>query len=301
MAAAAAPSPRWRCLQVVVVAWLLIAVAGTTPARSMYDEVELTWGGDHSYYFMDGDGNGGETLALCLDETNGSGFASKDAHLYGRFDIDMKLVDGHSAGTVTTFYLVPDDVPWDNHDEVDMEFLGNVTGQPYTLHTNVFVNGKGGRVQQFKLWFDPSADYHTYSIEWNPKHIIFYIDGVPIRDYKSDAASGKPFPSWQHMRLHGTLWDAEEWATRGGRDKTDWTQAPFYAYYRNLRVTPCSPSPGVAWCGAEPPESTRFQQGADAAALQQARQYVIYDYCRDPKVQKWFNDTGFVPAECSSN
>ena len=124
------------------------------------------------------------------------------------------------------------------------------------------------------------------------------MDGTPVRAFENHAARGVPFPTWQRMRLQGTLWNADEWATQGGRVKTDWTQAPFYAYYRNLRVTPCAPSPGVAWCGDEPPESAWFDQRLDAAALQRVRaENMVYDYCVD---QKRFGDTGF-PVECTAS
>ncbi|XP_066352553.1 xyloglucan endotransglucosylase protein 7-like [Miscanthus floridulus] len=279
--------------RMVVFAFLAMALAYRTAVVALlYDDIQISWGQD-TFFYMDGDI---DTLALGLDHTSGSGFSSKDAYLYARFDMDIKLVSNDSAGTVATFYLTPDDVPWEYHDEVDMEFLGNVTGEPYTLHTNVYVNGVGSREQQFHLWFDPAEDFHTYSIEWNPKYIIFLVDGTPIRAYKNDRARGVPFPTWQRMRVQGSLWNADEWATQGGRVKTDWTQAPFYAYYRDFRVTPCVPSPGVAWCGDEPAQSTWFDQRLDAVALHKVQEEnMVYDYCTD---EKRFKDNG-LPMECN--
>lgn len=57
-------------------------------------------------------------------------------------------------------------------DELDFEFLGNRSGHPYTVQTNVYAHGKGDREQRVNLWFDPAAEFHTYSILWNHYHVV---------------------------------------------------------------------------------------------------------------------------------
>ncbi|KAM7511726.1 hypothetical protein LguiB_010601 [Lonicera macranthoides] len=235
-------------------------------AANFYQDFDVTWG--------DGRGkilNDGELLTLSLDKASGSGFQSKNEYMFGKIDMQLKLVPGNSAGTVTAYYLSSQGP---THDEIDFEFLGNLSGDPYTLHTNVFSQGKGEREQQFHLWFDPTADFHTYSILWNPQRIIFSVDGTPIREYKNAESVGVSYPKNQPMRIYSSLWNADDWATRGGLVKTDWTQAPFTASYRNFKA---ESSKNGAWLTEELDSTSqgRLKWVQD--------NYMIYNYCTDTK------------------
>ncbi|CAN6450691.1 unnamed protein product [Victoria cruziana] len=205
----------------------------------------------------------------------------------------IKLVSGNSAGTVTAYYLSSQGP---THDEIDMEFLGNETGQPYTLHTNVFAQGKGNREQQFRLWFDPTADFHTYTILWNPHQIMFYVDGTLIRVFRNHESSGVAYPSRQAMRMYSSLWDAEDWATQGGRVKTDWSKAPFVATFGDIAINGCTWNGSSSSCSAS--AASWMNQAAASSDLQKMawvqKNYMIYNYCKD--VNRFPQG---LPPECS--
>ncbi|KAL2898388.1 Xyloglucan endotransglucosylase/hydrolase protein 22 [Bienertia sinuspersici] len=252
---------------------------------NFHQEFDITWG--------DGRGkvlSSGRQLTLSLDQTSGSGFQSKNEYLFGKIDMQLKLVPGNSAGTVTAYYLSSQGP---THDEIDFEFLGNVSGQPYTLHTNVFGQGKGGKEQQFHLWFDPTAHFHTYSILWSPQRIIFSVDETPIREFKNLESIGVPFPKKQPMRIYSSLWNAENWATQGGRVKTDWSKAPFTASYRNFNANACITAKGKPSCSSK--HSSFTTDTASQARMKWVQKnYMIYNYCKD--IQRF--PKGF-PRECT--
>lgn len=53
-------------------------------------------------------------------------------------------------------------------DELDFEFMGSKG----LLQTNIYTGGLGGREQRLQLPFDPSQDFHTYTILWNQHQIV---------------------------------------------------------------------------------------------------------------------------------
>ncbi|KAF8369940.1 hypothetical protein HHK36_032029 [Tetracentron sinense] len=253
-------------------------------AANFYQDFDLTWGDGRANIL-----NNGDLLTLSLDKASGSGFQSKSEYLFGNIDMQLKLVPGNSAGTVTAYYLSSQGP---THDEIDFEFLGNLSGDPYILHTNVFGQGKGNREQQFYLWFDPTADFHTYSLLWNPQRIIFSVDGTPIREFKNSESIGVPFPKNQPMRIYSSLWNADDWATRGGLVKTDWIHAPFTASYRNFNANACVWSSGASSCTSQSPSSTSdnnawLSQEMDSTSQERMKwvqkNYMIYNYCTDTK------------------
>ncbi|KAG5563713.1 hypothetical protein RHGRI_000048 [Rhododendron griersonianum] len=210
---------------------ILICSIVATSAANFYQDFDITWGDGRAKIL-----NNGDLLTLSLDKTSGSGFQSKSQYLFGKIDMQLKLVAGNSAGTVTAYYLSSQGP---THDEIDFEFLGNLSGDPYILHTNVFSQGKGNREQQFYL----------------------------------------------------CLWNADDWATRGGLVKTDWTKAPFTASYRNFNANACVlSSSGASSCTSSSSNGNSnawLEEQLDSTSQERLKwvqkNYMIYNYCSDSK------------------
>jgi len=261
---------------------------------NFFSSTWFTWGFKNTAIW--GDGN---NLALILDKVTGSGIQTQEKYLFGSIEMHIKLVSGNSAGTVTTYYLSS---TGNKHDEIDFEFLGNVSGQPYIIHTNVFAQGVGNREQQFYPWFDPTADFHNYTIHWNPHQIVWYIDGMPIRVFRNHQNIGIPYPNRQPMKAYSSIWNGDNWATRGGLVKIDWKNAPFVARYRQLQLRACkwlglssinqcaSYTASNWWMSSQYSKLSYAQMGQMAWVR---KNYMIYDYCKDTKRFK-----GQVPREC---
>ncbi|CAO2187692.1 unnamed protein product [Urochloa humidicola] len=244
------------------------------------------------------DASGKQVASLVLDRRSGAGFNSTQKYLFGEFTVEMKLVPGNSAGTVTSFYLTSGETGvGDDHDEIDMEFMGNSTDSPTVLNTNVWASGDGKKEHQFYLWFDPSADFHKYTVIWNPKNIIFRVDDVTVRVFRRYA--DLPYPDAKPMAVHATLWDGSYWATEKGKVPIDWAGAPFVVSYRGYTANACvvdgdgggkakCPDGGNEWMERELDDTDRL------TVAWARRNCLQYNYCEDG----WRFPKGF-PGECS--
>ncbi|WVZ94419.1 hypothetical protein U9M48_040312 [Paspalum notatum var. saurae] len=267
---------------------VVLAILQAASAKSSWLRQFTTDGAARPGY----DASGQQVVMLNLDPSSGpAGFNSKEQYLYGEFSIEMKLIRGNSAGTVSCFYLSSGD--GDGHDEIDMEFMGNSSGQPVVLNTNVWANGDGKKEHQFDLWFDPSADYHTYTIIWNPENILFKVDNLFIRSFKRYADLA--YPSSKPMTLHATLWDGSYWATEKGKVPIDWSNAPFVVTYRDYYASACV-SGGACRAGSDGWMHKTLDAAEWGTVRWAERNFMRYNYCQDA----WRFPQG-LPAECSRN
>ncbi|CAD6265810.1 unnamed protein product [Miscanthus lutarioriparius] len=238
----------YRAYCIASLAALCLSLTAISPATSdMDDSVDMMWGNTQVLC----DGAGHQMVSLSHDCWTTSAFRSKSKYLFGRFDIDIKLVPKDSAGTGTTVYR------------------------------------KGDREMQYRLWFDPTEDFNTYSIIWNPHMILILVNGVPIRWMRNQMRDDTPFPLYQPMRLYASIWDADEWATQGGRIKTDWSHGPFTAFFRNYTANACVPYNRAWICGQDSGDSSWFNQELDEQGQQKLNDVngknKIYDYCTDSR------------------
>lgn len=249
----------------------------------------------------------GNYSEMILNQQGISGFGSYSQYFTGRFTVKAKLPPGNSSGTVFAFYTSSNGSKPD-HDEIDIEFLGNETGKPITMQTNVFVNGMGNREMRHNLWFDPSDGYHEYFIQWNSAMVLIGVDSIPIRVFMNNEAHGLPYFN-KGQGVFCSLWDGSKWATQGGRIHIDYElNGPFITqvtgFGRSINgcrvqsernVLGCQYPGPTPFCWERPPHLrlTRNQKHL----LRWVDQFCVYDYCKDNL--RWPRENMTKPAECN--
>ncbi|KAJ4911161.1 putative xyloglucan endotransglucosylase/hydrolase protein 12 [Raphanus sativus] len=96
----------------------------------------------------------------------------------------------------------------------------------------------------------------------------FLVDGIPIRVFKNNEA-------------HGV-------ATQGGRVKTDWSNAPFSAYYKSFSDVDCCSLTSIWSCVTCNVNSNSWMWTTlNSNQIGQMKwvqdKYMIYNYCTDYK------------------
>ncbi|QHO03172.1 hypothetical protein HN51_037602 [Arachis hypogaea] len=239
----------------------------------------------------------GTMATLALDKLSGSGLVSKSSYYYGFFSAAIKLPAGISSGVVVAFYLSNADKFPHNHDEIDIELLGHDKRNDWVIQTNVYANGSvsTGREEKFYFWFDPTKQYHYYSILWNSYHTVFLVDNIPVREF----IHGSVFPS-KPMSVYATIWDGSEWATHGGKYPVDYKYAPFVVSFSEMQLAGCTSDPlacskSTPSSGVDPVNGPQFTKLSpqQMAALDWARKKLMfYSYCTDKNRYK------VMPPEC---
>ena len=111
------------------------------------------------------------------------------------------------------------------------------------------------------------------------------------------------------MQIEASLWDGDSWATDGGNAKTNWSYAPFKAYFQGFDINGCQlqqPSSNNHnnnnllacasnhfWWNKQP--FWKLDPTKQAAYQNIKANYMTYDYCSDKTRYP------VPPPECSYN
>ncbi|KAI9481887.1 putative glycosidase CRH2 [Coemansia sp. RSA 990] len=197
-------------------------------------------------------------LEMTYDSANDKGFGStvhaSHSILYGTVTARIKTAS-IAKGVVSAFIIRSDQVG----DEIDFEWVGK---DPNTVETNFFYHDilNYSNSRYFDLGGESFADYHDYTIVWDPDYIQWAVDGKTLRTLKREDTYNKANDEYRFPAAEGrvglSVWDGgnsgaegtEEWAGY----PTPWTKDTVYKMYVDSIKIQCS---GTDLASPEPSDS----------------------------------------------
>jgi endo-1,3-1,4-beta-glycanase ExoK len=118
---------------------------------------------------------------------------SRDTLTYGKVESRVRFAKG--SGVVSSLVLIYTPWPADDWNELDVEYLGRYTdrvqsnvqvytGPPKTPPVTTSVT-PAQYTESLTSAFDPSADFHVYTMEWTPAEVRFLVDDELKRSWNT--------------------------------------------------------------------------------------------------------------------
>ena len=112
-------------------------------------------------------------FSIDAKEYKGAEYRTKEAFLYGRFEVNLKT--SFREGMLSSFFTYND--AGGGWNEIDIEILGRYTND---FQMNPITPGQVNHVGHYLMSSSPHADFHTYAFEWTPEYVSWFVDGVEV-------------------------------------------------------------------------------------------------------------------------
>lgn len=179
------------------------------PNKWLFETGGGGWGNGEYQYYTNGDNANVENGALVIEarkETLGSNdFTSSRINsipevdfMYGRIEVKAKLPS--TKGSWPAIWTLPTDWiygSWPACGEIDIMEHSIMTGYGYvfgTVHTGAYNHSIGTQKSGGIQLADVTNAYHTYTIEWYPDHIDWYVDDILIFTFENEYKTTDEWP-----------------------------------------------------------------------------------------------------------
>jgi beta-glucanase (GH16 family) len=220
--------------------------------------------------------------------------AGKFTQKYGRFESRMKLPRGQ--GIWPAFWMLGDNLGsagWPQAGEIDI--MENIGKEPNTVYGTIHgpgYSGAGGITGSRNIGRPLADDFHTFTVDWSPNLIVWYIDGSEYHRVTNGSVGGNQWVFDHNFFMILNLAVGGNWP--GFPDaSTSFPQSLVVDYVRVYAYTEG---------GTPPPGGVRIRSNGgrcidiNGGVAADGTQLQIYD-CNDTAAQKWtFEADGTVRA-----
>lgn len=164
---------------------------------------------------------------------SGAELRTKEAYVYGRFEVRMRSAAG--SGLVSSFFTYSD-ASYPTWNEIDLEILGRYSGENQFNQITGQAGSEVNHVRRYAAGFNPHEGFHVYAFEWYPDSVVYYVDGARAHRALTDARELK-YP--QKIMMNIWVSSSVDWV-----GPFDPARLPAYAFYDYVAYSAFTPKAG---------------------------------------------------------